>query len=250
MTVLVGVRCSNGVVVGADGSTTFTAGQQKTIEQPTKKKIVIIRDHVIVACSGYVGHAQRFSHLVERLWDDDSFKNKGSIDIGKMLSREGIQEFQQTYVKDLNLSVLVACSAKQEPLLCELPGTNILQPEIKDPDDIWYVSVGSGQPIVDPFLGFLRSIFWEKNPPNLRGGIFMTLWALRHACEVNPGGINEPISIAVLERKKENFKARLLSEEELKEHRDMVKSATDHMASFQEILLGQSGATEVPRPKS
>ena len=243
MTVLVGISCTDGVVVGADGSATFTDGQQRTIEQPTKKKIEIVEDRVIVASSGAVGLAQRFYHVVQNSWRKGEFKDKESIDIGKMLSFEGIKDFKQTHLQQFDLSVLVACSATKKPLLLEFIGTIGFQPEIKSSDDLWYVSVGSGQPIVDPFLAFLRSVFWKDKSPKLREGIFITLWALLHACEVNPGGINEPIKIAVLERnKKGQLLARFLSEDELEEHRNMVASATDHMASFRDVVLGDKDA--------
>ena len=245
MTALVGIRCKNGVVIGADGSATFVHGQQRTIEQPAKK-IEIIDNHVIVAGTGYVGHAQRFCHVVQRLWKGGSFKNKDAIEIGKMLSQSGIQDFQDTGLTQLDFSALVAYSAKDGMSLCELPSVAGFQPEIKTLDGIWWVAAGSGQPILDPLLAFFRSIFWKEELPTLRGGIFTALWALLHACEVNPGGINEPISIAILEHGKKGKLARLLPEEELSEHRSMVKDATEHMASFRNILLGHTGDSKMP----
>ena len=106
--------------------------------------------------------------------------------------------------------------------------------------------MGSGQLIVDPFLAFLRSVFWKNKSPKLREGIFLTLWALLHACEVNPGGINEPIKIAILESKKGQLFARFLTEDELDEHRNMIESATNHMASFRDVVLGDKDAEDVP----
>jgi 20S proteasome alpha/beta subunit len=68
MTAIVGIRCKDGVVIGADSSATFTdGGQVRTIEQPTEKKIEIIGDKVIVAGTGSVGHGQRFCAVVRKL---------------------------------------------------------------------------------------------------------------------------------------------------------------------------------------
>ena len=130
--------------------------------------------------------------------------------------------------------------------LCELPSAAGFQPEIKMLEGNWWVAAGSGQPILDPLLAFFRSIFWNEEPPTLRGGIFTAVWALRHACEVNPGGINEPISIAVLEESKKGKLARLLPEEELSEHRSIVSDATEHMASFRSLILGHTVSSDVP----
>src|SRR5258708_6022823 len=52
MTVLVGVLCQDGVVVGSDGSGTFsTSGNLPTIEQPVQKTF-IVGDDVIFAATG------------------------------------------------------------------------------------------------------------------------------------------------------------------------------------------------------
>ena len=59
--------------------------------------------------------------------------------------------------------------------------------------DIPFIAVGSGQPLADPFLAFIRRVFWKDHLPNLNEGIFAALWALSQAIEVNPGGVSNPI---------------------------------------------------------
>ncbi len=252
MTSIVGIRCADGVVIGADSSATFGDGVQRTIEQLTEKKIQIVGDRVIIAGTGYVGHAQRFGAAIEKLWKDDAFKGKTGIEIAKALSAGGVNDFGQTmpgpHLKQIGYSAFVAYPAGDKPFLCELSGQLGFQPEIKDPDDLWFASAGSGQSITDPFLALFRSTFWADGPPPLQGGIFTALWALRHACEVNPGGIKDPIRIAVLEWNKGKMRARQLSEDEMQEHGNMVDSATKHMVGFRDILLGKAGAAEIPRP--
>ena len=246
MTVIVGIRCKDGIVVGADGSVTFVQGQQRTIEQPTKKKIRLIGGKIIVASSGHAGYAQRFHNVVESLWNNNEFSGKTPMEIAKRLSIAGLADFQETQTRQLDLACLVAYVANKNPVLCELSSSVGFQPEIKEEDDIWFVSVGGGQSIVDPFLGFLRSVFWKDGAPKLREGIFMALWALEHACEVNPGGINEPITISVLEGKKGKYSARILSDDELQETHGLVADLTFHMSEYRQNLLGDKGATEVP----
>jgi hypothetical protein len=84
-------------------------------------------------------------------------------------------------------------------------------------------------------------VFWHDGAPSLEGGIFTAHWALKHACELNPGGIKEPINIAVLHRNKDgDYVARMLPEEELNEHKDMEEAASLHFRQFREILEGKS----------
>ena len=151
MTSIVGVRCRDGVVIGADSSSTFSATSQiPTIEQPTAGKINIYGGRVIVAGTGEVGLAQRFGAVVEKMVSDLGSKLPTGIECGKGLAKAGIQDFQSTGVKG-GYGALVAFPCKDAPHLCEFPATNF-QPELKT-DDIWYVSLGSAQLITDPFLG-------------------------------------------------------------------------------------------------
>lgn len=56
VTLIVGVRCEDGVVVGADTiSTYFSPGGRPTIEQEVASKIDIFHGAVVVATAGSVG---------------------------------------------------------------------------------------------------------------------------------------------------------------------------------------------------
>jgi 20S proteasome alpha/beta subunit len=196
VTAIVGIRCKDGVVIGSDSSATFgDGGGNRIIEQSTIRKIEIVGESVIVAGTGAVGHMQRFRAVIERLWSSKAFMGKTEIEVGKTLSSAGTSDFAQTSaMNNLQFAAMVAYPAMDQPSLCELPGgPGIFQPEIKKVDDLWFASTGSGQPITDPFLALLRKVYWRDEAPALQGGIFTALWALQHACEVNPGGINEPV---------------------------------------------------------
>jgi hypothetical protein len=65
---------------------------------------------------------------------------------------------------------------------------------------------------------------------------------------VNPGGINAPVKISILARDKGKLKARMLEDAELAEHQNMVAEATEHMASFKDIVEGRGEASDVPMP--
>ncbi|MCH9012600.1 MAG: hypothetical protein IIA68_06015 [Proteobacteria bacterium] len=243
-------------MIGADSSATLGDGAHtRTIEQPTERKIAIIGDKIIVAGTGSVGHSQRFVAIVNRLFTDKQFMNGSALATGKMLSQHGLKEFGETFVQVLDYTAFVAFEAEGQPVLCELPRgamtkdqPTAFQPEIKDLGDLWFTSAGSGQHITDSFLALFKEIFWKDGPPNVRGGIFTALWALRHACEVNPGGIKEPVRIAVLAREKGKFRARMLDKDEKAEHENMVTAATDHMRGFLDVLEGKAEASEVPKP--
>lgn len=116
---------------------------------------------------------------------------------------------------------------------------------------MWFSSMGSGQAITDPFLGLLRKVFFKETTPNVTEGIFATMWALQHAIELNPGGINGPAQIGVLLNENGTCRARLLEDSELQEHIANVEAAEAHLAKYKAILLGTaelstSEDTEIP----
>lgn len=257
MTSIVGIRCKDGIVIAADSSATFGDGNNRTIEQQTDKKIELVNDTMMAAGTGAVGHHQRFVAVASRVANDPAFKKGTPLTCAKMLSKQGLEDFSLTHVLKLEYAALVAYVAEGQLVLCEFPTGGMhpevlkympmaFQPELKN--DLWFSSAGSGQPLTDPFLALLRKVFWPGDPPEIQGGIFMALWALMHACELNPGGIKEPIHIAVLSKNKDGaFTTRFLTDEEKAEHQDIVGSAMSHLQQFKDILEGKAG-TEAPPP--
>ena len=247
MTAIVGVLCREGVVIGADSSATFSAGHQHTIEQPTEK-LTIIHDAVIVVGTGQVGLGQRFRRIVEMSWENGVFDGRlHHIEIGKHLCREALGDFGSTRMGPGQFGALVAFSLGENPHLCEFASTDF-QPEFKD-KGIWYCSLGSGQPIADPFLGLMREVFWSAGPPLVQDGIFAVTWALQHVINLNPGGVNQPIRIAVLEKVEAGrFQGRMLDADELQEHYGNIEEAKRRLQSVQEDQQPTAAATpDIPR---
>lgn len=246
MTVLVGLLCKDGIVIGTDSAATFSAGQSRTIEQTTQK-IDIIGDRVIVAGTGQIGLGQRFTAVVRKAWDEKLFRDN-DIDIAKTLCAKGIEDFSSTHAPMGQFGCLVAYPTGNKANLCEFAISDF-QPELKT-DRLWYVSMGSGQPICDPFLGLMRKVFWKDGLPTHQDGIFAVTWAIQHAIELNPGGINGPVQIAVLSTTKGELRARLLTDAELSEHINNVDAAITHLGDYANILRGKGpqNTPDIPKP--
>lgn len=231
MTVLVGVLCKDSVVIGADSSATFSSGQQCTVEQQTKK-LFILDEKVIVACTGAVGLGQRFCHIIQNLCDGEMFqKAQDHVQIAKQICVSTITDFSQTSAPKGQFGALVAFPFKNKPYLVEF-SIQDLQPEFKD-EHLWYASLGSGQAIADPFLGLMRKVYCPESPPDLATGLFMTNWALCHVVEVNPGGIKDPLFMATLEKdERGQYKAYEIPGDDMAEHQQSVDAAYKHMSEF------------------
>jgi hypothetical protein len=243
MTILVGVRCSDGVVIGADSANTFAAGNMRTIEQPSQK-ISIIANRVIVAGTGEIGMGQRFCSVVESAWIKKEFANRNAVDLCRHLCAQGINDFASTKATAGSYGAMVAFPAGNTAELCEF-AVNNFQPELKR--SIWYVSMGSGQPIADPCLGFIRQVFWGDSIPSCEDGVFAVVWTLAQAIALNPGGINAPMHVAVLAPDSGKLVASMLTSDEIAEHEDNVRGAIDHLRTYKKMVRGAE-ASEIPKP--
>jgi len=248
MTAIVGIQCPDGVIIGTDSALTFTSGQTRTIEQ-TGEKLVIIGDSIIVAGTGQVGLGQRFADVVEKAWQAKVFSNPTpALHKAKTLCKSALEDFTSTFVQKGNYGALVAFVAEDKAQLCEFAVTDF-QPEFKT-KQLWYCSMGVTQHITDSFLALMRDILWKNGPPPLTDGIFAATWTLDHAVTVNPGGVNAPVRIATLSRGRDGkFKAEILEESELQEHRQNIEGAKQHLVKYCESLHAASAVTPpVPRP--
>ncbi|MEN6518613.1 MAG: hypothetical protein ABFC38_10530 [Methanospirillum sp.] len=247
MTAIVGILCQDGIVIGTDSSATFSCTPTiRTIEQKTKK-IEIIDKKIIVAGTGEVGLGQRFCNIVEDEYKNHLFK-KHHILVGKTLSKKGIEDFASTHLGVGGYGAIVAYHEGNNFHLCELSPINF-QPEFKKPDnDLWFVSIGGGQPITDPFLGFMRRVFWDDGLPSVVDAVFISAWTLNHAIELNTGGINGPLQIATIKKNTRTgpFSATLLTEDELREHMNSVDAAEKYLRQYKEILKGETPTEEIP----
>lgn len=246
MTAIVGVLCKDGVVIGADSSATLTQGRTPTIEQSIEK-LHLVDNHIVVAGTGAVGLDQRFCAIVENAWRKGVFKGS-PLEVGKCLSKETIIDFSHTHLNPGQLGALVAFPVENKPYLCEFALVDF-QPELKT-DSLWYVSMGSSQPITDPFLALMREFFWQEGPPTTQDAVFAVTWTLEHAIKVNPGGVNAPIRVAVLERGKNGkLLARVLDGTELQQHQQNVEALKCHIREFRDKHQPEVGPDLPESPK-
>lgn len=200
MTLLVGLACTDGVIIGADSASTYVDSQgQPTIKQIQPGKIKVIQNQLLVASSGQVGMSQRWATKL-----DDMVKN-GRIRPGNIPTQSLVERLEETIVGTfetairfgLSFSSLVAVNTKDGPRLLELTSQDRFQPEIKDSSH-WYVSLGSGQANADPMLAFYERVFWAEGQPSLEDGIFATMFILEFAVGMSPGHVSAPFQIATL----------------------------------------------------
>lgn len=250
MTLIIGIKCSDGVVIGADGAATFgNSLGQRTVIQPVTK-LQVIQNRIIMGVSGQVGLSQLYCDRVESLWRENKLGREVRFPDVMRLVQEAIYRDAQVAISGAVASVSLLGNAAAAQLaitssLIALPvgGVNG-RPELLQcnhmgsaeaaTSDLPYAAIGSGQPLADPFLAFLRHIFWNDKLPKVADGVFATVWTLLHAIRVTPGGLSEPIQVATLAYKGRELFATELTPEQLQEHRQHVDEAERYLARFRE----------------
>ena len=239
MTVLVGVKCKDAIIVGSDSAVSATDPNNfLTVEHPGKK-ISIIDNHVIVAGTGSIGFGQRFEDVTTKFWRLESAPQRDTpVNFSTELSRLALLDFQRTFAVQqqlLNYGALVAFPLKSKLELCEFEYPRF-QPELKT-ESSWYVSMGGAQPIADALLGFACRVFWPDGPPNKEAGIFAAIWVLSLTIEMFPSGVSAPIQMAVLEKSgTKRPTARYLSKEEIDRHESQIEPLMEYFGRYKDQL--------------
>ena len=261
MTLIVGVKCADGVVVGADGAATLgNSLGQRTVIQPMSK-LEVIEGRIVMGVSGPVGLSQLYSDRIKGLWRDRQLVRDVSLPDVMRLIHNAIYQDAQHAISGAAASVpflgnnAAALALTGSVIALPVGGING-RPELIQcnhtgmaeaaTDDLPYVAIGSGQSLADPFLAFLRHIFWSDSLPRLGEGVFATVWALLHAIRVTPGGVSEPIQIATLAYEGRELVATELSDGQLQEHRENVQTVERYLSNYRET--SRTDTTESPPP--
>jgi hypothetical protein len=235
LTVLVGVRCTDGVVIGADSAATSSMGPHRLIQVLSDDKINIIGDRVIIASTGAVGLSQRFHGIVKSHWDKKTFQ-KPMAECLREITRATLQDFELTGVPrsppqqgGIGFGSLMAAVIDGRAQLVEFGATDF-QPEIKS-DNMHFVAMGSGQLLAEPFLAFVSRVLWGGKPPSVQLGAFGLYWVLSHTIQYAPGGVGKPIKIASLQKVNREWVARSVEGDELQE-------PEQHVAEIEKLIGG------------
>ncbi|HMF13230.1 MAG TPA: hypothetical protein VKE94_13025, partial [Gemmataceae bacterium] len=226
MTLIIGILCNDGAVLGADGAATFGPGMgETTIRQPVRNKLRIISSDAAAGMSGSVGMSQRFSAMIDSLRQQELVQQTPTgprqVRLHQLRPEDAMgflrqQLWQGLLQPELGIAQTMAQHVgNQAPVQAALTSSIACLPIGAElclfqfdpqgmPDrataDLPFVAVGRGQRIADPFLAFLRRIYWPDRLPSLEEGVLATVWALTHAIETNAGGVGDPIQIIKVSR--------------------------------------------------
>lgn len=253
MTLIVGIKCKDGVVVAADSAATMGDGYVRTIGQQEVKKVHELGHGGVFAATGSVGMAQMLCHQIGD-WCDHNLTNLNAVGamagISKVVRDLVVPQIQasaasvplvgnQAAGTTVICKSLVAVVVKKQAQLFQFDHAGAGEMATKE---LPFVSLGSGQPIADPFLAFLRRVLWEGREPTVADGRLAAAWTVHHVCKTNPGGVGPPIQMATLRVKVSG--APLLEFNGDDEHLVAVSAAE---AALRDYVAGKTGP-DAPAP--
>jgi 20S proteasome alpha/beta subunit len=257
MTLIVGIKCTDGIVMCGDGALTSTIRQ-------SSRKLSIIQPDILVGFAGALGLAQRQTGLMSRVLTTENARQQiagWSLDQAmgelRVLFWPAIEQEMKIAASALAEVAQVALNSAIVELMVALPCGNVPQlmrfntaaaPEACT-DMLDCFAIGSGRMMADPFLAFLKDSLYNGNPLSLADGRFIATLTMRHAIRTNPGGIADPIQMVVLESQGAGgFSARELEQSELDEHERAADAFFQHVGQYQQGAGGPPTASESPPP--
>lgn len=206
MSLVIGIKCSDGVIVGADTAATVGGLSQNTIRQ-SARKIHVIDDRAVVGSAGLVGLAQRYHGeltgllqgekdytllpphrlmvALQQCLTDATHETMASLALARRFSELG------TANSSLGGTLIAMKSAEG---LALFSFDQVCNPEGAT-SDLPFVCVGSGAILADPFLAHVKRVLWNDEQPHMSLGLLSIVWTLNHVIGVNPGGITAPFDV-------------------------------------------------------
>jgi hypothetical protein len=249
MTAVVAFLCTDGVVIAADSMLTPSIGGT-AVGHHKGLKVEVIGGQQVFAFAGDHGQAARFKTMADVSHGSLGLNEAGShpIDYPVALTEALIAHFSRTglNLEAVDITTVLAFVHHGVPQCCVFEGS--IQPRLLDQNH-FYIALGIGKQCADPFLRFLADVFCGDGRPNVREAVFLATWTLDHVIETNPGGIAEPIRIAVFEQDADGaYQARALPEDEIAEHLQAVESAETALRRWRDEMQSGQAANDTPLP--
>lgn len=250
MTLIVGVKCSDGIVLGADSVATYaTQLGQPIIRQDTVTKLHITSGKIAVAVSGPISLSQNYSDemdsYIQTKGNKVNWRNtaEAKTEISRMFWKHAGPAWEKASVvaKAVGGAAHVEClhssatafAIGDEPHLIQFS----MQCNAEEvTQDLPFVALGSGQPPADTFLAFIRRIFWPLGLPSLIDGQIATIWTLDEVIKTNPGGVGGEVKVVLLRKdeKSSHWKCSELSVDEIDTHRQLITDIENRMRTAME----------------
>jgi hypothetical protein len=193
-----------------------------------------------------VGLAQRVKIIADDMWNKKQFTGSGMSTAttlaGRALTDFGSSLLQKHPQHGINFGALLAMVVEDVPYLVEFGSTDF-QPELKQ-DNLFYVSMGSGQMLADPFLAFVKRVLWKDKMPDVERAKIGIYWALNYTCGQAVGMVGGDLKLGVLRKQGVDWTASIQDTQEQAQY----VAALEEQFDLDKLFL-EAKASEPPKLK-
>jgi hypothetical protein len=246
MTLIVGIKCTDGIVLAAEKDALPGTGVVDVTEDV--KKIHKIENQFLVALGGFSGQGHRYLETIRRL--DIESENLDCFQIQEAI-HEALQPIVKSIIKttetvrensglkDLGYilaEALVAYVGSDGP--CLLHVNHVAQ---CDPiAETVYQVIGEGEKVAVPFLSYIKRFVWGDKAPNVSTAIMSALWMFHfaHNCA---GKFGPPWMIATLQPSADGAASiEILDENALDPHHRLIDLIEGEFGKIPMIFQGEA----------
>lgn len=249
-------------MIAADQQATHGALGVQTVGQPTLK-IELVGTEALFAASGRVGLAQQLASVIERRKGE--FARKTYDNLIRDIQTDFRALINPAFDTATKAAPVIGHPAVQGDVICHsllaapfrdgvrlVEISPVVAVEVVN-ESLPFIALGSGKGSADPFLGFLRKVYWGDRPPSLVEGSLAAYWTIKHAIDMKVAGVGFDVDVCVLEKVDDKFRARQLAKEELLEHQSFIAEAEAAMRAVRTKMTAPPGegaepVSEPPRP--
>lgn len=256
MTIIVAVKCSDGVVIAADGMAVASVEWQGHI-LPTgryrNRKIRLLPGPQIGAfVTDSLGAVEHFCAVAVQVADDIPTA-ADPMDHAAAVTKALLQRLLATGAATVTGGGLVVQPQMEAVLAFPHGGepqcfifNRLCQPS-PVPPQCFMIALGAGKLFADPFMSYLLEAF-GGDPPDVRLGTMLAVWTIEYAARASQATFGGPISVAVMERAAGSIcTVRELGTDEVDEQRDRMRGAASALRGWYAIeeQRGQLQATGI-----
>lgn len=245
MTLIVGIRCKEGVVIAADSRATLGSLGNRTARQNISK-LDLPTDQVIVGISGFVGLGQKILRSLDKdLWNQVKGKNTNHLKARKLIRDKMWTQVEPEFEAAAKSAKVIGHLAHSSAICHTLIATPIENNPIllqydhqcaseEATNQLPFMSIGSGSIYADPFLAFLRKSLWSNGEPkNVGEAVLVAIWTLDYVIELDPtGSVGGNVEIATLTKVNNEWKAEMVLEHIISEHRQYYSEGIKEMVKY------------------
>jgi hypothetical protein len=257
VTLIVGILCSDGIVVAADQQATHGAMGVPTVGQAVTK-VQLFGGDILFAASGHAGLGQQLGSVIERRRGD--FKKSPYAALIREVQTDFRALVDPAYRTAQAAAPIIGPQAAASDVVCH----SVLATTFKDGFHLVeitpmctvesirggtpFICLGSGKNSADPFLGFLRKVYWPEKLPTLRDGALAAYWTVRHVIDMHVQGVGFAVDVFLVETADGKPRARQLDQAELVEHQSFIAAAEDAMRGVRNGMIAPAADVEAGPP--